>query len=93
MSRADGLSADARDQISRLRDQVDALMRDRVNPALSEASDRAQSYYGQAQQAYGQASDVARDQADALGERVKEQPLIAILVAAGVGYLVGRIVR
>lgn len=86
MATIDGLSGDARDQIARLRDQVDSLMRDRVSPALSDAAGRAQS-------AYGQASDIARDQADALGGRVKEQPLIAIMVAAAVGYLVGRIVR
>jgi ElaB/YqjD/DUF883 family membrane-anchored ribosome-binding protein len=86
MASIDGLSSDARDQIARLRDQVDSLMRDRVTPALSDAAGRARS-------AYDDASDLARDQADALGGRVKEQPLIAILVAAGVGYLIGRIVR
>jgi ElaB/YqjD/DUF883 family membrane-anchored ribosome-binding protein len=38
-------------------------------------------------------SDMAQEQAEAISGRVREQPLIALLVAAGVGYLIGRIVR
>ena len=86
MSSMSDRAGDAQDQITRLREQVEALMRDRVTPVLASAADRAQSVYGQA-------SDIAHDQADALGGRVREQPLVAVLVAAGVGYLVGRIVR
>ena len=33
------------------------------------------------------------DQTEALSERVRESPLVAVLVAAGVGYLLGRIAR
>ncbi len=78
--------ADAKDQIAKLRDQVDDLMRDRVSPALSDAADRAQS-------AAKQAGSVARDQAEALSGRVKEQPLLALVIAAAAGYLIGRIAR
>jgi ElaB/YqjD/DUF883 family membrane-anchored ribosome-binding protein len=77
---------DAKDQIAKLREQVDYLMRDRVTPALSDAADRATS-------TARAAADMAQDQAEALSGQVREQPLIAILVAAGVGYLVGRIIR
>ena len=79
-------ASDARDQIAKLREQVDYLMRDRVSPALSDAADRATT-------TARAAADMAHEQADALSGQVREQPLIAILVAAGVGYLVGRIIR
>jgi ElaB/YqjD/DUF883 family membrane-anchored ribosome-binding protein len=78
--------ADAKEQIAKLRDQVDYLMRDRVSPALSDAADRAQY-------AAKQAGGVARDQAEALSGRVKEQPLLALVIAAAAGYLIGRIAR
>ena len=35
----------------------------------------------------------ARDTAGTLGGRIQEQPLVAILIAAAVGYIVGRIGR
>ncbi len=79
-------ASDAKDQIAKLREQVDYLMRDRVSPALSDAADRATS-------TARAAADMAQDQAEALSGQVREQPLIALLVAAGVGFLVGRIIR
>ena len=78
--------ADAKEQIAKLREQVDYLMRDRVTPTLSDAADRAQY-------AAKQAQGVARDQAEALSSRVKEQPLLALVIAAAAGYLIGRIAR
>ena len=77
---------DARDQIAKLREQVEVLMRDRVSPAISDAADRASS-------TARAAADMAQDQAEALSGHVREQPLMALLVAAGVGYLIGRIIR
>jgi ElaB/YqjD/DUF883 family membrane-anchored ribosome-binding protein len=89
MAASDTLSdkaGDARDQIAKLRAQVDSLMRERVSPAVSDAANRAGS-------AASDAADMAREQAEALSDRVKEQPLIALLAAAGVGFLIGRILR
>ena len=77
---------DARDQIAKLREQVDSLMRDRLSPAFSDAAERAQA-------AARSASDMAQEQAQAMSGRVREQPLAAIAIAAGVGFLVGRILR
>jgi len=77
---------DAKEQIAKLREQVDSLLRERVSPALSDAAGRAQT-------AARAAGDMAQDQAEAISGRVREQPLAALLVAAGVGYLVGRILR
>ena len=77
---------DAKAQISQLRDQVQNLMSERVTPALSSAANTAEDYARQAR-------DMASDQADMLSDQVRESPLAAILIAAGVGYLLGRIAR
>lgn len=73
---------DATEQIAKLRAQVETLMRERVSPTLNQVR-------GQAETAYG----VVRDQADMIGGRVKDRPLIAILTAVAIGYVVGRILR
>lgn len=77
---------DAKSEIARLRKQVETLMSERVTPALADAAGRAET-------AARQATDFTRGQAEALSDTVKEQPLIAIAVAAGVGYLLGRLFR
>ena len=77
---------DAKEQIAQLREQVQTLMSERVTPALANAA-------GQAEEYARQAKDIYDDQTEALSERVRESPMIALLVAAGVGYLLGRIAR
>jgi ElaB/YqjD/DUF883 family membrane-anchored ribosome-binding protein len=77
---------DAQAQIARLRDQVEALVRDRVSPAVSD-------FAGRAETAAHSASGVVRDQARAVSGQVKEQPLVALLVAATVGWIIGRVMR
>ncbi len=77
---------DAQAQIARLRDQVEVLMRDRVSPAVSD-------FAGRAETAMHSASGVVRDQAQAVSGQVKEQPLIALLIAATVGWIIGRVMR
>ncbi len=79
-------SQDANEQIAQLREQVQALMSDRVAPVISQAADTAQQYANQAR-------DIVEDQSEALSERVRESPIVAILVATGVGYIIGRIAR
>ena len=77
---------DAQAQIVRLREQVEALMKDRVTPAVAE-------YAGRAESAYNSASGAVRDQAKMVSGRVKDQPLIAILIAAAAGWVIGRVMR
>jgi len=77
---------DAREQIAQLRAQVQTLMSERVTPALANAAGSAEEYARQAK-------DIASDQAEVLSERVRESPIVAILIAAGAGYLLGRIAR
>ncbi len=80
------VSDNARDEIRSLRDQVNQLMEDRVNPVFSDATKRA-----------GDAATRARayteDSAEMVSDRVRDQPLIAIGVAAAVGFLFGRITK
>ena len=76
----------ADEQIAKLRTQVEALMKDRVTPMVTNAAGRAEA-------ALHSASDSVRGQADALSGQVRKQPLMALVVAAGVGFLIGRIVR
>jgi ElaB/YqjD/DUF883 family membrane-anchored ribosome-binding protein len=77
---------DAHVQIARLREQVESLMKDRVTPAVADAAGRAEA-------AVYNAADTVRGQAEAVSGRVREQPLIALLIAAGVGYILGRFIR
>ena len=77
---------DAQAQIARLREQVEALMKDRVTPAVADFAGRAES-------AVQSARGVVSDQAQNVSGRVKDQPLIAILIAAAVGWIVGRVMR
>jgi ElaB/YqjD/DUF883 family membrane-anchored ribosome-binding protein len=77
---------DATAQIARLREQVEALMKERVTPAVADIAGRAE------QAVYG-ATSAARDQAEAISNRVRDQPLLALLIAAGVGYIIGRATR
>ena len=39
------------------------------------------------------ASDKVREQAETVSSKVREQPLLAILIAAAVGFVVGRTTR
>lgn len=75
---------DAREELAKLRAQVERLMQERVTPALAGAADQVQDYAHRAR-------ETIEDQADALSETVRERPLIAITVAAIGGYLIGRL--
>jgi ElaB/YqjD/DUF883 family membrane-anchored ribosome-binding protein len=77
---------DATAQIARLREQVETLMKERVTPAVADVAGRAEhAVYG--------AAGAVKGQAEMLSGRVRDQPLIAILIAAGVGYILGRALR
>jgi ElaB/YqjD/DUF883 family membrane-anchored ribosome-binding protein len=77
---------DAQAQIVRLREQVEALMKDRVTPAVADFAGRAES-------AVHTASGAVRDQAEAMSGRVQSQPLLAIVIAAAAGWIIGRVMR
>jgi ElaB/YqjD/DUF883 family membrane-anchored ribosome-binding protein len=77
---------DTHAQIARLREQVETLMKDRITPAVTDAAGRAEAAV------YG-AADAVREQADALSGRVRSQPLLAVGIALGIGYVLGRTIR
>ncbi len=75
-------SDDVTDTVARLRAQVETLMNERVTPALADAASRAESTLS-----------AMRGQADTMSGYVKDQPLPAVLIAAVVGFLAGRVLR
>ncbi|MDI3306611.1 MAG: hypothetical protein QJR07_05860 [Acetobacteraceae bacterium] len=81
---ANRVSEDAREELARLRAQVERLMQERVTPALAGAADTVQDYASRARH-------TIEDQADAISETVRERPLLAVAVAAVAGYLLGRL--
>jgi ElaB/YqjD/DUF883 family membrane-anchored ribosome-binding protein len=73
---------DAIDQIARLRDQVEALIRDKVVPAVEDAAERAEA-----------ARETVRVRANELAGAVRNKPLTAIFAAVAIGFLLGRASR
>ena len=65
--------------------------------ARAQAEGLANQAAGAAQDLYGQAADVARDRASgfeqALRHTVETQPYTSVLVAIGIGWLLGRLHR
>jgi ElaB/YqjD/DUF883 family membrane-anchored ribosome-binding protein len=80
------VSGDTQDQLQSLREQVEQLLNDRVTPAIAGAA-------GKAENAVHSAKDLTNTQVENVSAQVRSQPLIAIGIAAGVGYLLGRIAR
>ena len=77
-------SEDAQGEITRLRGEVERLMRDRVSPALSDAADTAGDYAQRAK-------DVAVRQGEQAVEVIKENPLVTVGLVAAVAFLLGRL--
>ncbi len=75
-----------REELRQLRKQVDDLMESRVTPMLSDAAHRASD-------AAHRARDYTGVQAEAVSEKVRDMPLVAVGVAAAVGFLFGRLTR
>lgn len=75
---------DPKEEIARLRAQVEQLMRDRVTPAVADAA-------GRAEEAAYQARDYAQAKVESVARSVRARPLTALAIAAGVGYLLGRV--
>jgi ElaB/YqjD/DUF883 family membrane-anchored ribosome-binding protein len=83
------------EKIADLRRKVEALMEERVTPAVSRVAGRAQDFADHAQSVArdyaGQVSDTARKEADTVASLVKERPFTSIALAAGLGYVLARL--
>ena len=79
-------AADAQEQLRELRAQVEMLMRDRVTPAVAGA-------VGRAGDAVKHVGDLAADKSEALTKSIQDRPMTALIIAATVGFVVGRITR
>jgi uncharacterized protein YjbJ (UPF0337 family) len=75
---------DMQGEISRLRGEVERLMRDRVQPALSDAAGTAGEYAQRAR-------NVAVRQGENAAAVVKDNPLLTVGLVAAVAFLLGRI--
>jgi ElaB/YqjD/DUF883 family membrane-anchored ribosome-binding protein len=75
---------DPREEIAQLRAQVEQLMRDCVTPAVADAA-------GRAEEAVLEAKAYARERVETLSRSVRARPLTALAIAAGVGYVLGRV--
>ena len=73
-------------QIARLRDQVETLLREKAMPAMETMSACAET-------AAHEAAEWSRQRADTMRATVRGQPLAAVLIAAAVGFVLGRVVR
>ena len=85
-SKAQDIADTTQDQIRSLRAQVEQLLNDKVTPTIADAADRAET-------AVTTARDVTSTQVENVSAHVRDQPIIAIGIAAAVGYIIGRIAR
>lgn len=81
----DPLPDDPREEVNELKDRVAALSSP-VGPAVASATDTAQAYVQQAK-------ETVTEHTETVSAWARTSPIKALLVAAGVGYLVGRVVR
>ena len=97
-TRAD--QANVEDQLGRLREDVSALS-DAVKSLAShgtedfknQASALRENVQQRSEQYLRQAQDAASDLEEEMSERIRAEPIKAVLIAAGVGYLYARLFR
>lgn len=77
-------SSSLQDQLAQLRAQVEGLLKDKVEPALAGAA-------GRAADAADKALHCVQAQADTAAGQIRTRPLTAVLIAAVVGFALGRI--
>ncbi|UPY36189.1 hypothetical protein [Sediminicoccus sp. KRV36] len=77
---------DAVAEIAKLRQQVEALMNERVTPLLGSVATSAEN-------AAKLASDEVRHQAARLTDAVQEKPLVALGLAALAGFVLASVLR
>lgn len=64
---------------------------DLLGDAKTSTDGRVKEMAGQAQEYYGAAADQIRGLSEELTDRIHETPLLAVLGAVGLGYIIGRL--
>ncbi len=86
-----------RDQLEGGAQEFGGRVKDAVGGLTGDSKTQAEGKYdqvaGQVQQKYGQAKDAASDGLETLSEQVRQQPVMALLVAGAIGWIIGRIGR
>lgn len=72
--------AETHAEIAALRAKVEALMKERVTPAVVQAANKAEAVAHQA-------TDTIREQTERLSETIRERPLTSVGLAALAGYV------
>jgi ElaB/YqjD/DUF883 family membrane-anchored ribosome-binding protein len=80
------IAADASDEIAKLREKVEFLMAQRVTPAVSAVA-------AEVGNAAAVARDTVRAQSDRIEDAVKDQPFLAIGLAALAGFVAGSLFK
>jgi ElaB/YqjD/DUF883 family membrane-anchored ribosome-binding protein len=74
----------ASDELAKLREKVESLLRDKVTPAIANAAEAAEGYARDAKTA-------VTGQAERAAETVKAHPLVAVSIIAALGFVIGRL--
>jgi hypothetical protein len=78
------------DDIAALRRDISALTGHLKSSAVAGASEAIDEIGGKAKQIYGNLADQGERSAKALGEQVKEQPLLSLVIAFALGLISSR---
>lgn len=73
--------------------KVQDAIGDLTDDARAQALGKARQVAGKVQGAYGKAADQAQDVAESVSEGVQRKPLVAVLMAGAVGYVLGRLTQ
>ncbi|GAJ28265.1 hypothetical protein [Acidomonas methanolica] len=72
------------EQIDSLKEQLEALLSQRINPALLEAADKADH-------AVAHARELRDQHVKSVTTKVRAQPIAAVLISSLVGFVAGRL--
>lgn len=70
--------------------KAQAAVGDAVGDAKTQAEGRIREAAGKLQDTYGQATEQLRDWTEDLTDRIQDSPLLAMGLAVGLGFLLGR---
>jgi uncharacterized protein YjbJ (UPF0337 family) len=77
--------------VNKLAGKAQGAVGDALGDTKTSVDGRIREAAGKIQENYGAAAEQVRGFTEELTERIHETPLLAVLAAAGLGYLLGRI--